>query len=228
MRRNVISTPAKRQPMAKRARVTKSATRAMPLYRAPRANRNGGPWPLQKSCQLTYSAVLSVTVTTGAGSYVMSCNGMFDPDITGTGTQPLYFDQLMELYNHYVVTSSSVEFQALGSETRQVMTVFLDDDASTGGGALEAAQRPGAVSTCINIPGAQAPTLRKTWNGSSYFGPGILNNSLFRGDSSSNPAEQMYYVVKVYDPSLASTTYLIRCKVTYNATFTELKTVTPS
>ncbi len=50
----------------------------------------------------------SVTISGAAGSmatYQFALNGLFDPNITGTGHQPLGFDQWSVFYNNYVVHS---------------------------------------------------------------------------------------------------------------------------
>jgi len=52
-----------------------------------------------------YSLVSSVA---SPGVLAFSANGLFDPDITGTGHQPRGFDQLMLFYDHYVVTKAKI------------------------------------------------------------------------------------------------------------------------
>lgn len=226
-----VKRSSAREPMAKRARTTGKGSKgaSVALYRSPRANPLGGPWPVQKQATLTYSTLLSITVTTGNGIYFMSTNGLYDPDISGTGAQPLYFDQLMELYNHYTVTDSSAEFQVLTSNEPIVMALHVDDDTSATGDTFVSGARPGAK--ILNVSGTdavQAPVMRMNWNAAAMFGPGVLNNALFRGNSAANPDEQMYYVVHVYDPTLTSYTLLVRCKMSFRATFTELKTIASS
>lgn len=62
---------------------------------------------------LSYVAPLAFTVTSGAGSYyVFTGNGLFDPDVTGSGSQPYWFDQLATLYARYVCTSSTISVYA--------------------------------------------------------------------------------------------------------------------
>jgi len=81
-----------------------------------------------------YTETVNVNNTTGLfNTYVMSCNGLFDPNITGTGRQPLYFDQLTALYNHYVVIGSKCTFKFTpAAVTSQCLRVacFIEDGAS--------------------------------------------------------------------------------------------------
>lgn len=35
--------------------------------------------------------------------HLFRANGIFDPDVTGTGHQPLYRDQVADLYTNYTV-----------------------------------------------------------------------------------------------------------------------------
>ena len=68
--------------------------------------------PLQQTLKttMTYSDLYVMTsggITTS--SYIWSLNGAYDPDSTGVGHQPRGFDQLMALYDHYVVIGTRVE-----------------------------------------------------------------------------------------------------------------------
>jgi hypothetical protein len=55
-------------------------------------------------------------------TYTVSCNNLYDPNVTGTGHQPMGFDQLMPLYDHYVgiatkltVTYTSIDATYIGN-----------------------------------------------------------------------------------------------------------------
>jgi len=43
------------------------------------------------------------------GTQVFSANGLYDPDTTGIGHQPRGYDQIMQMYDHYVVTRAKIE-----------------------------------------------------------------------------------------------------------------------
>ncbi len=51
----------------------------------------------------------TVLKTTLFQDHVFSLNGMFDPNVTGTGVQPLGFDQWAAFYTQYQVLSSSIK-----------------------------------------------------------------------------------------------------------------------
>lgn len=57
-------------------------------------------------CQLNYKQRIYTAPAATFGFQLMRGNGLFDCDITGAGHQPMYFDQLAALYNHYRVYAS--------------------------------------------------------------------------------------------------------------------------
>jgi len=60
--------------------------------------------------RLVYSETsLTVASTSGSSnSYFFSANGLFDPNTTGTGHQPMGFDQMMLMYEQYTVFASKI------------------------------------------------------------------------------------------------------------------------
>lgn len=225
-RSSAITTPAKRMRTGGKGS-TKAALYRTPVYQSVSRNRlQGGPFPPIKKCQVVYANVVYANITTGNGRYVFSVNGLFDPDFTGTGTQPLYFDQLMAIYNHYTVTSSSIEIDFVNDNTNRSLigTCYVDDDTTVASN-FAAMQRPGAKVVSGNPLNSNMTRLRNFWKGTDNFGPGIENNSLFRGSISANPSEQMYYVIQVQDLNLASYNQPMRITIRYNAVFSELRTI---
>lgn len=51
-----------------------------------------------------------------AASYVFSFNSLFDPNLTGAGHQPAGFDQLMAIYEQYLVYGVAYKIQGANSE----------------------------------------------------------------------------------------------------------------
>lgn len=226
-RKRVVQTAASKKPaasMTKRSRMT--------LYRNIKANAFSGPFPATKKAQLVYADVVSMPFLSSAGNYIFSANGLFDPDqISGVAKQPLYFDQIMAIYNHYVVTSSVIEWQFVtqGNGRDFFVVAYIDDDASLGTGLQTDAERPGARSLVVSPSVTTAPTITQYWSAERTFGPNVMNNSLFRGTATTNPTEQSFFVFKAEDLAGTLTTAVqVRVKVTYNVTFTEFKTIASS
>jgi len=66
-------------------------------------------FPVKTSRRLVYHDTVFVTSTSGVpATYVFSTNGLYDPNITGTGHQPAGFDQIMLYYNHYYVNRATI------------------------------------------------------------------------------------------------------------------------
>ena len=66
----------------------------------------------QQMVKLIYSDRFSITGTTvGSQQHVFRGNSLFDPDLTSTGHQPLYFDQWATIYNDYLVSASKIELR---------------------------------------------------------------------------------------------------------------------
>jgi len=66
-------------------------------------------FPQRLVTTMRYSDRIAITSTSGGvGAYVFSMNGLYDPDITSTGHQPMYFDTYGAIYESYRVISSEL------------------------------------------------------------------------------------------------------------------------
>lgn len=78
---------------------------------------SSGP-PGAMGTKLQYCTNIAMTTTAGAlQQYVFRLNSLHDPDYTGTGHQPLYYDQLTSyIYNQYRVYGMRYYIQAIGED----------------------------------------------------------------------------------------------------------------
>lgn len=68
-----------------------------------RYNYCSQPIPDESRVTLRYPITLDATASVGIYTYDLALNDVHDPDITGVGAQPAYYDQWNALYNRWVV-----------------------------------------------------------------------------------------------------------------------------
>jgi hypothetical protein len=171
-----------------------------------------------------YTATLNLTSTTGvANVYQFSANGMFDPDITGTGTQPTYFDQLTPVYDHYTVFRSRCTYSFLADKDANVV-MYIEDDTTTATSINSAAIQPSASTHVVTLQAALPTVIRRDWDAKQYFGGDVFDNDDLQGSVSANPVEQSYYTI-VHQAQDASSTAVLRgvIRIEYDCVWDELK-----
>lgn len=196
----------------------------------------GSGIPDRITTTLKYYEAVSRTSTAGAfTSYFFSANGLYDPNTTGTGHQPMYFDQLTSMYNHYIVHSSYIAvkiipFNTTGSSSGTAV-IMGDDAASLTTSTISSAIEQKGAKWC-NLPiyednQVYERTLRHSYNKRRVFKN--YKNTELVGTASANPAEGWYYVIALRsDDNATTTTWLLKCQVHYRVTFFERKDIAPS
>lgn len=221
---------------SKRRRVTKVAKRPNGNNSvALRVPRNYA-FPKLMQATLTYAETFIYPVPAGGvGSYNFSCNGLYDPNISGTGHQPMYFDQYMAIYDHYNVVSSTITWTFKNSSTSQYYDVALmiDDDSTHGVGTNwnTAAERPGAKQGTVGpISGAHGVLrMKQSWSRQTAFGKYGDNDPELKGSSSANPVESQQFIGFFKEvTATGSTDLFIDVVIKYNVVFDELASMTGS
>lgn len=212
--------------MAKKARRAPNQRKMVtPLYQPIRIY--GAPFPLRLRNTLRYhSEVQVITDAIGFSGYVFSANGLYDPDITGVGHQPMYFDQLTAIYNHYTVQASKCKITVVRSGVggHDVQgALYLDDDGVSGATNFNTvAERTGAVVWSCSPPNSLA-SRTKYFNTQRVFGGNGVDNTQLRGSASSNPAEGHFFVFACEGPSVS--TVNIAVEIEYDVIWSELKSI---
>ena len=149
-------------------------------------------------------------ILTQAGSglatgFLFSANGMTDPNITGTGHKPRGFDQLMTMYDHYVIIGSKcvAKFLAVG-----VDDVLVSTKASNVGIVLRDTptiqvqtddileDRNVSWKSISNFRAATPTSVSRKFSPKTYLGRASpLSDPQLKGDINNNPDEQAFYQI---------------------------------
>lgn len=182
---------------------------------------------VRKTLPYYQSGIVLSGASGAAGAQVFSANGMFDPDITGTGGQPMSFDQAISFFNHYTVHSARIKvtFSSDSTTLRATCGLFVSGSSTAttvvetllenGDGAVQQLQFAGAM-------GSSATFTRRLDVGKFQDVKQVMDDPNMRGDSASNPTEQSYFHLIVYN---ATTAAAVQCEymviIEYDATFHE-------
>lgn len=226
--------PSQRKRMRPATRSIVPSTRAR-TFTIPRGIRNPTTgFPAMMTVKHKYvEDVFLLTQSSGAiAQWLSSCNGMFDPNTSLGGHQPLYFDQLSAIYNHYTVVSSKITYKLAidASSVADACTVgcYIEDD-STGSITIHTAvlEQPSSVNRLLTREGGPV-TLTKSWNARQAFGGNTLDNDELKGSVSANPVEQQHYELFVYNVPLDYPTVRVQAEIVYTAVWRELKPMSTS
>jgi len=180
--------------------------------------------------KLLYNDNRTISPSAAASTaYVFSANGLFDPDITGAGHQPMGFDQLMALYEHYTVTSGKITVSFVNESATEngYVGIGLFPDSSVETVPTKLVENGLLVRSYIAANAGNSKsqiTLTIPFNIAKINGrPGnIVGDDLYRGDSASNPTEQTYLHCFAYNLSSTSAmTVRMDFLIEYDAVFTE-------
>lgn len=187
-----------------------------------------------RKATLRYAEEIDLDANAGSyDSYTFSANGLFDPNITGTGHQPKGFDQLMTLYGRFYVTRSRIKVtpKFLGSAGNPSwMAIVLSDSTSlTNINSLtelsESSFRSRMFASGAQTTTAGGDVMTLGCDIKQYAGSNPATDSLFQGSVANNPNKQLFYnivqvavgEVDVVDPAQR---YLL-VEIEYDAVFFE-------
>lgn len=183
--------------------------------------------------RLKYAETVNITLgVTGLGSYLYSCNGMYDPNITGTGHQPMYFDQYSAMYDHYTVLSSKMKATVVAHIDAALIYSLGQDDDTTINAATSSTiwERPGFQTKVVNT--AVEPSnniLWSSWDAKKVFGGDPQSTDSLQGSASANPTEQTYYVIYLDGAStMASSQVTVLVEIWYDVVWDEFVSMVQS
>jgi len=222
------------------APATQTATQALAAYRRGRKRNTGYKasftkqigFPRQLTIRHRYVDNQRIVSTTGALSTLSyRCNGMFDPDASAGGHQPMYFDQLTAIYDHFTVIKSKIKltFTPEGGTSFASFGVFINDDNVLTPATLAGCQEQSSSLNGIMSLTSSDPQVRTSyWSAVKAFGPNPLANDNLQGTSAADPTEQQTWTIYVGNTTATTVNVAVLIEIEYTAVWDELKDLASS
>lgn len=176
----------------------------------------------------------SISINPGAGgtvaSHVIGANCLYDPDITGVGHQPLGFDEMMAMYDHYTVIGSRIRCWFANTDTtqNQLIGIYVSDSSSPAADPRVIIENGMGKYNYLQEHEAGARHTKQITLGHSVKKFNSVSNVLDRADlqgtATSNPSEKSYFHIwaastNATDPGAVRLCY----EIEYTAILTEPK-----
>jgi len=176
--------------------------------------------------KVRYCMTGTLTSTAGSSSYqVFAANGLYDPDTTGAGHQPLYYDQYTTLYNKYTVIGSIIKVEVSNGTTSPfLVTLVGDDDATISTTPFTRMEQNNSTFALLPPIGGGTRVLVGTFEPLMAFGVETKDDGASSTDVGANPTEGWNYALVVNTIDSASQTMYYTCEIEYTVKFSELKT----
>lgn len=178
------------------------------------------------------------TLTSSAGllsSYVYRANSLFDPNFTGTGHQPMGFDQWSLLYNHYVVLGAKITVQMIVDNSTTIPAVYgiyLSDSTSTTYTDWQS-YREARKGTMIPIQGNAGQTIKPCtgkFSAKKFYNVADVRDNFDRMGAltAANPNEGAYFICWYQNQTGGTDTQSFMVTIDYIVEFSEPRELSPS
>lgn len=179
---------------------------------------------LRTTQQATLRYFTGVTLTppqSGSGFWIFSPSSLRDPDVSGVGTQPRGFDQLMALYDNYMVDEVLIEvmFSSSGSVRPMVVGVALDENSTS---KTPKAYGEATVSDMgMIIPGNTTRKIRMTVKPWQFLGL-LKGDDTLKGTTAVDPVTKAFFHVFTFcaDQGTSPPQVQAQVKLTYKVVLT--------
>lgn len=211
------------------------------IYRRKRkkvtATNNMGPLAVKLPSKFIYedSFILNPGLSGVPSEHIFCANGLYDPNITGTGHQPRGFDQLMTLYDHYVVIGAKITLWVSSEDLvyANMIALWLDDDNAALGSVTDIMEKRYVKlkNTGVETSGTSNTVMSLKCNPNKFLGRSSpLSDPELKGSVAGNPTERAFFKIGCFPMRSGTDSSAVACRVRieYSAILIEPKQPTAS
>jgi len=177
--------------------------------------------------KLRYSEVTSINSTTGSlAKYAFSANSVFDPNFTGTGHQPLYYDNYAAIYDQYCVIGSKIHVTFIPRSTTLncIVGITGDDEGTTATTFDTLCESNNTISGVCGPLGSEQTIFTMVFEPQEMFGVDAKSDGGSQTAVGSSPSEGWYWSIFSIPQDGTSTVAMdIKVYIEYTVKFAELK-----
>ncbi len=219
----------------KRSASRRNAAQSKETHRPPivKYSPNVFGFPQRLMTKLRYCDTFPITSTLGAqGLQSYRWNSTFDPDMTGTGHQPLYRDTYAGIYDHYAVVRARATVRILNAVTTVpfLVGIVTDDDGTPSASANTISEMSTAQTRLISpLSGSMSNvTLTATWDCVKVLGIDPYTSQTYKTAVGSNPTEDSTLSIFCYTTDGSTNSIVFQIVLEQDVLWTELTTPTGS
>ena len=184
----------------KGAKVRKGRRTNLRRYGTTYSRAINGPMANRQIVKLRYSEDVNLTASVSLNSYDFRANSIYDPNLTGTGHQPLGHDQWSNFYDHYCVLGAKITVKMFHTNNTNTDSVFyslaLQDTSNTMTSQSMIREQPRTSWTMVSPPsaGQSQKTLTKKFSAKKFFGAkSVITWDKLSATFGSNPTEDALF-----------------------------------
>lgn len=156
------------------------------------------PVPLRFFTKLRYNGQIQLNpgAAGAADAVAIHGNSCYDPIVAAGGHQPRGFDELMAMYDHFVVIGSkiTVTFQPQNTTTNTYGGIAIRDTGTTIAIFNDYMEGGSVRSSPLSLQGARPTRLIAATSPRKFLGRSrVLADPELKGSASGNPTEGFYY-----------------------------------
>lgn len=191
--------------------------------------------PSQRIAKLRYVEKITLSSTVGGlQTWIWGANNINDPNISGTGHQPMGADQWSALFNHYVVLGSKIHVQVSSASTPvspSYCGVYLTDSATAPYSdymAFMEAKR--GQSRLLAQDSTKVTHLNNKFSCKRFFNLKDVKDNMLRVGSvvNTNPTEQAYFATYYQTANGTTDTASFLVTIDYIVLYSEPKDLSQS
>lgn len=149
---------------------------------------------LFKTRYVEVDKVIDVGIGGVAQTMVYRLTSLFDPNFSGAGHQPIGFDQIMPMYDHYCVIGARVRVSATNLDRDpQHIIMQIRDTATVGTNISQILENGATKHVIVNGEGNNnTKTLGLNFSAKKFFGKSPMDGDKYQGTLTNNPNENAF------------------------------------